>query len=348
MAGRKGRTDMKDSGSLILSGRYQRLRSAIKRELVAGEEKLKRVFREEGVRRMWTIGKILRKELGLGDSPSRDNALLVSFLCRDFGRPESFFYDAAKFHRLYPGKPPLRLSLAHYLLLIRVEDETKRRALEQKTLRENLNTQSLRLLTRSPAPAPGFLTASGTTLDVVRGVLYHYRVSGAPDGGRIGLDIGFGIERNVRCPPDGSLHSGLIVRAVKEGEDYSIRVANFEKTRLYTYAATLDRVVDGDTIVARVDLGFRTYITGTFRLRGLDAPELGSTAGQRSKLFVTKTLEPCAFLVIRTYKQEKYGRFLADVFYMPGVDDKEKILRDGKFLNQELLDGRLAVPYQET
>ena len=347
MAGRKGRTDMKDSGSLILSGRYQRLRSAIKRELVAGEEKLKRVFREEGVRRMWTIGKILRKELGLGDSPSRDNALLVSFLCRDFGRPESFFYDAAKFHRLYPGKPPLRLSLAHYLLLIRVEDETKRRALEQKTLRENLNTQSLRLLTRSPAPAPGFLTESGTTLDVVRGVLYHYRVSGAPDGGRIGLDIGFGIERNVRCPPDGSLHSGLIVRAVKEGEDYSIRLRILKRrvfilTRpRWTGLLTAIRLWRGSILIP-------TYITGTFRIRGLDAPELGSTAGQRSKLFVTKTIEPCAFLVIRTYKQEKYGRFLADVFYMPGVDDKEKILRDGKFLNQELLDGRLAVPYQET
>lgn len=339
---------MKDRGSLMSSSQYQRLRSAIKKELVAGEEKLKRVFREEGVRRMWTIGKILRKELGLGDRPSRDNALLVGLLCRDFGRPESFFYDAAKFQRLYPGKPPLHLSLAHYLLLIRVEDETRRRALEQKTVREGLNTQSLRLLTRSSAPVPGLLPESGTTLDVVRGVLYHYRVAGAPDGDRIGLDIGFGIERNVRCPSDGSLHSGLIVRAVKEDEDYSIRVANFEKTRLYTYAATLDRVVDGDTIVARVDLGFRTHITGTFRLRGIDAPELSRTDGQRSKLFVTKTLEPCAFLVIRTYKQEKYGRFLADVFYLPSADDRDKVLRDGTFLNQELLDEKLAVPYQET
>jgi endonuclease YncB( thermonuclease family) len=58
-------------------------------------------------------------------------------------------------------------------------------------------------------------------------------------------------------------------------------------------------------------------------------------------------LNPCACLVIKTYKQEKYGRFLADVFYQKGATDRERILREGIFLNQELLDEGLAVPYSD-
>ena len=37
-------------------------------------------------------------------------------------------------------------------------------------------------------------------------------------------------------------------------------------------AATLERVLDGDTFVAQVDLGYRTWITQKFRLRGIDTP----------------------------------------------------------------------------
>jgi endonuclease YncB( thermonuclease family) len=131
-------------------------------------------------------------------------------------------------------------------------------------------------------------------------------------------------------------------------EDYSTRIAAPEKKRLYTYAATLRRVIDGDTILARVDLGFRTWILQTFRLRGIDAPEVTCALGQKSKAEVRSRLEPCTCLVIKSYKQEKYGRFLADVFYSKGAgDDRERILREGAFLNQELLDEGLAAPYCE-
>ena len=69
-----------------------------------------------------------------------------------------------------------------------------------------------------------------------------------------------------------SFHSGLIVRAVKDGDDHHAIISPFDKARLYTYVATLERVLDGDTFVAQVDLGYRTWITQKFRLRGIDTP----------------------------------------------------------------------------
>jgi endonuclease YncB( thermonuclease family) len=366
------------------AGSYNRLRKAIADELLAGAERVKQVYREEIVRRVWNIGRLLRKTLGLGDKPSAENAALIARLCKDFHRPDTFFYDAAKFHRLYPAKAPLALSMSHYSLLMRVKDPKKRLALQNKAIAEGINAKDFRMYTRTLS-RPGLEKLSKTgslsgskrfVLPLERGRLYHYRAANAPANGRVLIDIGFGVEREVRYNSKGSLHSGLIIRAerispglnfplkngsqdgpippkggmkgIGTGEDYFAKISPFKKERLYTYAATLDRVIDGDTIIARVDLGFRTWKTETFRLRGIDAPEMTCALGKKAKAEVVKRLTPCSGLVIKTYKQEKFGRFLADVFYKKGTDDREQILREGAFLNQELLDEGLAVPYEET
>ena len=91
---------------------YLRLRKAIADELMSGAERVRRSFKKEVVRTSWNVGKILRGTLGLEDQPSAENAALILHLSKDFGRPDSFFYDAAKFHRLYPAKPPLALRSA--------------------------------------------------------------------------------------------------------------------------------------------------------------------------------------------------------------------------------------------
>ncbi len=42
---------------------------------------------------------------------------------------------------------------------------------------------------------------------------------------------------------------------------------------MYKYKAKLIRVVDGDTIDAEIDLGFKIYIKERIRLAGIDTPE---------------------------------------------------------------------------
>ena len=42
---------------------------------------------------------------------------------------------------------------------------------------------------------------------------------------------------------------------------------------MYKYNAKLDRVVDGDTVDALVDLGFDTWKKVRIRMHGMNAPE---------------------------------------------------------------------------
>lgn len=57
---------------------------------------------------------------------------------------------------------------------------------------------------------------------------------------------------------------------------------------MYEYHARALRVIDGDTVVLDVDLGFRVRTTMTVRLKGVNCPERsGSTyaAGEAARVF---------------------------------------------------------------
>jgi hypothetical protein len=75
------------------------------------------------------------------------------------------------------------------------------------------------------------------------------------------------------------------------------------------------RVIDGDTVIAKIDLGFRTWIETKLRLRGIDAPEATSARGLKAKLFLEKIIPKASEIVVKTYKDDKYGRFLADIHF---------------------------------
>ena len=48
---------------------------------------------------------------------------------------------------------------------------------------------------------------------------------------------------------------------------------------LFTYKAYLERVIDGDTLLVNIDLGFSVSIEQLLWLHGLDAPELSTKKG---------------------------------------------------------------------
>ena len=83
------------------------------------------------------------------------------------------------------------------------------------------------------------------------------------------------------------------------------------------------------------------------RLRGIDCPELDTEEGRRAKRFVESRLKGCDFIVVKTYKDrtDRFDRYLADVFYLPGAGDPSLVAREGTYLNQELLNEHLALPY---
>jgi len=64
-----------------------------------------------------------------------------------------------------------------------------------------------------------------------------------------------------------------------------------------------------------------------FRLRGIDTPELNTLAGINARAFVRDALSQVSFVVLSTYRTDTYGRYLADLRYLPGETDPV-IVRD--------------------
>jgi len=112
---------------------------------------------------------------------------------------------------------------------------------------------------------------------------------------------------------------------------------------LYEYKAKATDVYDGDTITVDIDLGFGIWMRRQkIRLRGIDAPEvrgLEKEAGLKSRDRVRELILG-ALVTLRTYKdsKEKYGRWLAEVYYMQKPYDPAEVL-----LNKQLLDENLVV-----
>lgn len=101
-----------------------------------------------------------------------------------------------------------------------------------------------------------------------------------------------------------------------------------------TYKMTLLRVVDGDTLIGEVDLGFGAKIVERFRLAGINTPEItgiDKEAGMAAKVFVEGRLVDATEILVTSRKTEKYGRYLATIFY------------DGKNLNEELVLNNFAM-----
>lgn len=84
------------------------------------------------------------------------------------------------------------------------------------------------------------------------------------------------------------------------------------------HQATCVRVIDGDTIVCQVDLDFNLVITLTFRLFGINAPETRGESredGLASKVALASLIEGKPVKLETANKQDKYGRYLAEVHF---------------------------------
>lgn len=92
---------------------------------------------------------------------------------------------------------------------------------------------------------------------------------------------------------------------------------------MYEYACRVTRVIDGDSLVAVIDVGFQLSYTAKIRLAGINAPE--RSAGEpwaKSKAMLADLLLDKPGVTVTTIKGkefEKYGRVLG-TFMVGGVD----------------------------
>ena len=109
---------------------------------------------------------------------------------------------------------------------------------------------------------------------------------------------------------------------------------------LYTYGATVLRVVDGDTLWVALHLSPVDSRKEKLRLRGIDCPELGTVAGDAAARYVQTLLREAQRIVIASTKPDKWDRYLCDVFVTPAEGPDI-------FLNNRLLELGFARRYDD-
>ena len=124
----------------------------------------------------------------------------------------------------------------------------------------------------------------------------------------------------------------------------------------YEYQATVHRIVDGDTVYFKltktftlpIDFGFNIKDTVLlvkdavicFRLHGINTPEVvgvSKSAGIAATTELTRRLGLGPIRLV-SYKADKYGRYLAEVFVTLGNGTELNV-------NKEMISTGFATPY---
>ena len=112
-----------------------------------------------------------------------------------------------------------------------------------------------------------------------------------------------------------------------------------EKSRVRTKNKTKEfGLTIGDTLWVIIDCGFKIWVKQKIRLRGINTPSVETQRGIEASKFVAKELKGVPFVIVKSHGRDKYDRYLMDLFYLKGEKNPEVVLKNGKFLNQVLLD----------
>ena len=94
----------------------------------------------------------------------------------------------------------------------------------------------------------------------------------------------------------------------------------------YIYRGKLERVVDGDTIDALIDVGFDIWVKKRIRYMGIDTWESrtrdleekkkGLLAKERNKELLEKVSSKAGYFRLKSHGVGKYGRVLGELFIM--------------------------------
>ena len=104
---------------------------------------------------------------------------------------------------------------------------------------------------------------------------------------------------------------------------------NIKKMEKYIYRGKLERVVDGDTIDALIDVGFDIWIKKRIRYSGIDTWESrtrdleekakGLEAKARNKELLMEVSSKPGYFRLKSFGVGKYGRVLGEIY----IEDKE-------------------------
>jgi endonuclease YncB( thermonuclease family) len=356
---------------------YPVLLARVRETFVLGQQKAE----ELKVQTYWEAGRLIHEHLRHHQDQAGYGKQLMLKLARGLGVGDELLYRMLRFYEAFPISSGRRkLTWTHYRTLARLPDKKKRLEIEAIATRENWNAEKLEKhisfltagatnATLSQDEANGGRPQGPRRVQLLepkRGTTGIYRI--VADGDGLAVDLGFtsyqalnsrssrrkeaqtseSAIRNRKSEIDQSLVTsaatnikpGDLVTLARHGQPVSAPDAT--TADLYTYAAEILRVVDGDTLWLKIWLKAGHWLKEKVRLRGLDSPEISTPEGKAAKQFVEGLLRESVSVTITTTKPDKWDRYLSDIFLtMPSPlrgegghrpDEVEEL-----FLNNELL-----------
>ncbi len=318
----------------------QTLVETIRNEIESGKERAYLAMEQEKRLTYWNVGKHIKEHLLQSVDRADYGETLFPQISKELELSMSVLYDCVQFYEEYPKIFPAqgKLTWSHIRVLLHVPEKQTRQALEQKIIQENLSSRELQKLVKSTKTK--YKKDKIPTLKVERGQPHIYRLKKLQKQSMV--DLGF---RIYMKNPFAEAEKESLIRTEKIDQSYRFIPAGTEKVPHYTYKAYVIEVIDGDTLWVNIDLGFDMWSNQKIRLKGINTRELTNKEGQNAKEFMEAKLKGCKFIAIKTYWRDKFTRYLADIFYKKGEKDFLNLVDNGKHLNQELLDERLAVRY---
>jgi endonuclease YncB( thermonuclease family) len=334
------------SDKAINTTSYKTLVKTLKQEIQNTGEKLKQTIETEKVGVYWRMGKHIHTHLLEHKERAEYGKELFPRLESEMNISEALLYRMVQFYNTFPIVATGReLTWSHYRTLLTVKDRKKRREYIDKIKEDSLSVRELReLITdeeQKQAPVVD-TTPKKEKLSILRGIPYVYKIKRIdclkPDNSRLVLDCGFNIFTGVDIANLNDFSPDQTVLVKKQNNRYSLQKTDIPISRIYTYKAYVEKVLDGDTLWAVLDLGFKIFIRQKLRLHRLDAPPLETDEGVKAMTYLNNKLKPLDFIVVKTHWRDKFDRYLADIFYLPDEEDFLVVTEKGKYLNQELAD----------
>lgn len=323
----------------------QALIDTINSEIEQGRERALLAMDREKKITYWNIGKHIKTHLLKNEDRAEYGKYLFNILAEKTNIDRTTLYRTVQLYDVYPDFVAVQrqLTWSHLKILVTIPDKETRQAYEEKIIADNLTENDFKALIRKDKGLPEpEIKELPPVLIPQRDKPYVYRI--AEDEGKIEIELGFRVTRECPFP---EVNPGEVVQVEKNGQQYSFIPTNPKVSPHYMYKAKVLEILDGDTFWVKIDLGFKTKIEQKIRFRGLNTEDVETPQGKTAKDYIVARLKGCKFIAIKSYWRDKFDRYLVDVFYDKNETDFEKLIQNGKYLNQEILDKGLAVRYEE-
>ena len=337
----------------ILTDGYAALLRQVKETLVEGQRRIE----EEKVRIYWQTGRLIHTHILKHSERAEYGGEVLKRLAEDIQVDLSVLQRCVRFVKAYPHLPISargpKFSWSHYRKLITISDNKKRLSFEKFVLQNEWSAEELAARIKEDRPEENKTieaksVSSQSLLTPLRGIPYTYQIVERPnvkanEPPNLRVDLGFGVFHKVEPRLISFFSKGDIVESIPKDDAYKFAKTGRAAKDLFTYWAEIERIIDGDTLKVRFDLGFNMEARDTLRLRGIDCPEMDTKEGQAAKAFVQSYIKEASSIIVRSSRSDKYARYLADVFIPQG---EEPDPATDIYLNNLLLEKGHAVRWE--